>query len=337
MPTIVRDPAGLSPLSSTLLPDSPGRVRGRRWFRNFAWFVLAYNIAVILWGAYVRATGSGAGCGDHWPLCNGEVIPRAPSLERMIEFSHRATSGIALLLVVGMLVAGFRLYPRGHAVRRGVTWSTVFILTEALIGAGLVLFRLVAHDASLARGVSLSAHLVNTLILVAFLTLTAWWASGGSTFRLRGHGMMGSLLIASMAGVVLTGMSGAIAALGDTLFPASSVRDAMAQDWSAASHLFVRLRLLHPVLAVATALATFAAAVYASVARPSRPVNRLSGTLLALVVAQLLLGLLNVYLLAPVWIQLVHLLLADLVWIALVLLTAVVLSQQAISRRQAAA
>ena len=84
---------------------------------RFAPLVLGWNVAVILWGAFVRASGSGAGCGAHWPLCNGEVVPRAPALETMIEFTHRATSGIALLLVFALCLWVFREKPKGHPAR----------------------------------------------------------------------------------------------------------------------------------------------------------------------------------------------------------------------------
>jgi heme A synthase len=94
---------------------------------------------VILWGAFVRATGSGAGCGSHWPLCNGELVPRAPQVETVIEFIHRATSGLAFLLVLGLFVLAWRVYPKGDLVRRAAALSFLFIVTEALVGAGLVL------------------------------------------------------------------------------------------------------------------------------------------------------------------------------------------------------
>ena len=109
--------------------------------------MLAYNLAVILWGAYVRASGSGAGCGAHWPLCNGEVIPRAPSIATLVEYSHRLTSGLALLGVVALMVWTWRVWGRGHPARRGALLSLIFILTEAAVGAGLVLFELVADNA----------------------------------------------------------------------------------------------------------------------------------------------------------------------------------------------
>src|SRR6266540_6286398 len=105
-------------------------------FAKYAWFALAFNLLVIVWGAFVRASGSGAGCGSHWPLCNGEVVPVNPSIERVIEFTHRGMSGVALLLVLGMVIWAFRAYPPGR-VRRGAVASMIFILIEALIGAAL--------------------------------------------------------------------------------------------------------------------------------------------------------------------------------------------------------
>src|ERR671912_761132 len=92
---------------------------------RFAWGVLSYNVAVIAWGAYVRATGSGAGCGEHWPLCNGTVIPRAPEIATIVEFSHRLTSGLALLAVVGLVAWTFRTRPRGDQSRTGAVLSLV--------------------------------------------------------------------------------------------------------------------------------------------------------------------------------------------------------------------
>jgi len=118
---------------------------------RFAWVVLGWNLAVILWGAFVRASGSGAGCGAHWPLCNGEVLPRAPALATMVEFTHRATSGVALLLVLALVLWVFRSRPAGHPARRAAAMAGALILTEAAVGAGLVLFRLVAQDESVAR------------------------------------------------------------------------------------------------------------------------------------------------------------------------------------------
>src|SRR5690348_3617167 len=89
-----------------------------RAFRLYASFTLAAVLGVILWGAYVRATGAGAGCGQHWPVCNGTVIPRAPSTQTLIEYTHRVTSGLSLLLVIGLYVWARLAHAKGHTVRR---------------------------------------------------------------------------------------------------------------------------------------------------------------------------------------------------------------------------
>src|SRR4051794_25950294 len=177
-------------------------------YAKLAWAALLFTLVVIVWGAYVRASGSGAGCGKNWPLCKGGVW----SVETLIELTHRATSGLALLLTVAMLVFAFRNYPRGHRVRHGATLSMIFMITEALVGAGLVLFELVAHNASVARALFMSAHLVNTFILLGVMTLTAWWASGGAPLRLRHQGALLWLFLACIVGTLILGVSGAIAA-----------------------------------------------------------------------------------------------------------------------------
>jgi heme A synthase len=302
---------------------------------RFAWGVLGYNLLVILWGALVRATGSGAGCGAHWPLCDGEVIPRAPELTTLIEFSHRVSSGLALLLVVALVVVACRVRPAGHRARAAAVASLLLILVEAGIGAGLVLFELVANDASLARAFAMAAHLVNTFALLGALTLTAHFLAGGAPLRLRERRGAALGLLGAMVAVVLVGMSGAIAALGDTLFPARSLAEALQADLAPGAHLLIRLRLLHPVLAVATGVGLVGLAVLLPAAPEDRQ-GRFSGRALAgLALLQLLVGSLNVALLGPVWLQLVHLLLADLVWIALVRLGASVLGGDPVPQRVA--
>jgi cytochrome c oxidase assembly protein subunit 15 len=136
---------------------------------------LFYTLAVIVWGAFVRITGSGAGCGDHWPLCNGEIIPRSPTLETVIEFTHRFTSGILLLLMVAWVFSVFRTFVKGHPARLTVVWSAVFLVIEALLGAGLVVFEMVADNPSVARGWWMAAHLANTFILLGWMVLTVWF------------------------------------------------------------------------------------------------------------------------------------------------------------------
>jgi len=273
---------------------------------RFAWLVLGYNIAVVLWGAYVRATGSGAGCGNNWPLCNGQVLPHSPTLNTIIEFLHRVTSGIDLALVAILVVWAFRAFPQRHPARLGAVLTAVFLVTEALIGAALVLLERVVRNASAYWH---SVHLANTLTLLACLALTAWWAKGNPPLRLRGSGKW--VVAATVVGVILLGISGVIAALGDTLFPARTLSEGFLQDFSSASNLFVRLRALHPLIAGMVGIVVFAVAI-----------PRRAWWVAGLFSAQLVAGGVNMILMAPVWMQLLHLALADAFWIVLVLFLA---------------
>jgi len=296
-------------------------------FATYAWGVLAFTVVVILLGAYVRASGSGAGCGAHWPLCNGVVLPRDPTVQTLIEFSHRLTSGLAILLLVGLVVGAWRTTPPGHVVRSAAVVSAIFMASEAAIGAGLVLLQYVADDLRVARGWWVAGHLVNTFLLVAALTLTAWWASGGAPPRPRARPRLAALLAAALFGVLLLSTSGAVTALGDTLFPVATLEEGTAMTFSDSAHLFVRLRIYHPLLAFAVGALVAVAALAAARYQPTAVTRRLAAAVIGLWLAQLLLGALNVYLLAPISLQIAHLLLSDLIWIALVVLSAAALSQ----------
>jgi len=296
-------------------------------FAKYAWFVLVFNIGVILWGAYVRATGSGAGCGSHWPTCNGEVIPRTTEIETLIEFVHRLTSGMAFLLVLGMLIWAFRGYPKGHRVRKASGASMIFIISEALVGAGLVLFEWVAGNISVARVIVMGIHLLNTQLLLASIVLAAWWGSGGQSLRLQEQPEALRWRFAlGIIGVLVLSMAGAVTALGDTLFPAETLVEGLRQDFSPAAHLIVRLRVWHPVIATLVGLYLILFSVSLAIERRDPWNKRFAVALGALFAIQLAAGMVNLILLAPVWMQIVHLLLADLVWLTLILLTAQTLS-----------
>lgn len=297
-------------------------------FARFAWGVLAYDLGVVAWGAYVRATGSGAGCGRHWPLCNGEIVPQSPRTQTLVELSHRVSSGVALLLAAVLLVWALRAFPPGHLVRKGAAAGMVLMLMEAGIGAALVLFELVAHDASMKRALSVSMHLGNTFLLLAATALTAWWASGGARPALHGQKAVVPLLAVPLAAMFFVGASGAVTALGDTLFPPSSLAAGLAQDLAPGAHAFIRLRALHPLLATLTAGVIILASSLVRTLRPAPSVRVLSRVAALLAIAQVAAGLLDVATLAPVWLQLVHLVMADAVWIALVLLAAAALAHQ---------
>lgn len=286
---------------------------------RFSWEVLAYNLAVIALGAYVRATRSGAGCGAHWPLCNGELVPRAPSLEMLVEFSHRVSSGLAVIAVAALLIWVWRACAPGHPARRTAAWAMGFMVAEAGVGAALVLFRLVADNASFARAWFMAAHLANTFLLLACLAWTAYHLTRQTPARARLH--RAAIVEYGLGGAVilLAAISGAVAALGDTLYPAGSLAEALGAEFSGASHLLVRLRLLHPTISVFMAVALVVVGV--RIGYESRGWSRTLGFALVGAAAwQVLVGLTSVLLLAPVWMQLVHVLSADLVWIVFVLL-----------------
>jgi heme A synthase len=290
-------------------------------FAGYAWLALVYNLTVVLWGAYVRATGSGAGCGNRWPLCNG-VVTQSPATATLIEFTHRAMTAIDVAVVAWLVVWAFRAFPRRSPVRLAAVLSAVFLVTEALLGAMLVLLDHVAKNASANRAYSLSAHLINTLTLLACIALTAWLAGGRAAPRIRGREAW--LAGASLAAFIVLGISGAIAALGDTLFPVRTLAEGLAQDSNPAASIFVRLRLWHPILAGVVGL--WLGFYGVSCVWRRRDVQLISGVVMSMVGVQLAAGMLNLVLLAPLWMQLLHLLLGDLLWISLVLLCAKMLT-----------
>jgi len=284
-----------------------------------AGWVLAYTIAVILWGAVVRATGSGAGCGSHWPLCNGEVVPLQPSLKTLIEFSHRLTSGLSLLAVFYLYYRVRKLIPnRADFLRKSAFLSVIAILLEAAFGAGLVLLELVGLDESGMRAVSIILHLVNTSFLTA--ALMAVWEGA----RIRSEDETAVVRFWPMAarerwkarlwlgGFLLIGAAGALTALGDTLFKPASVLDGVRSDFAPDAHFLERLRIFHPAIAVLWALGRILSLVDTD---QTSPLKKQTALLIGINIG---LGVANIALLAPVWMQVVHLLVANLIWMSLI-------------------
>lgn len=278
---------------------------------RYAWFVLGFNVVVIVLGALVRATGSGAGCGRSWPTCDGQLIPELEGATA-IEFSHRGASGIALLLVFALAVLVWRRTAVGDAARTGAMLSVIAIVGEALIGAMIVLAEWVADDVSLARAISVPIHLVNTLFLLAALALTIFWLSGGARLDFRKNPAVTRAVVLGGVALVLIAASGAVTALADTLFPKTAIADISGEE-----HFLTRLRIVHPVLAVsAAAVGWWVSSRYDAAggwARTALPV---------LVALMLTTGFANVALGVPTWMQLVHLALADALWVAYVFASA---------------
>jgi heme A synthase len=311
--------AAEEPIGTTALPSK----NKLSLLARFAWLVLIYNIAVILWGAYVRATGSGAGCGSHWPLCNGEILPTSAQTQTLIEFTHRITSGLSLLFTFVLLLWCLRSTSKGDWPRRSAVAAAFLLFNEALLGAGLVLFEYVGVDRSAGRAIFLLLHFGNTLLLVAAFTLTAaWLSSGARRFVVTAQRHEKVIVTVGLLCVAATGMTGSLAALGDTIFPAASLKASIAQDFSTGSHILLRLRLAHPVIAgIALFYIMWMAYKLLKSHEASRTLPYLSTTL----IIQFALGVLNVLLLAPVWLQITHLFVAEVLWILLVLASSEIL------------
>jgi heme A synthase len=290
-------------------------------FVRFAWFFVAYLIVVILFGAWVRIAGAGAGCGNHWPTCNGDVIPQAPEMKTVIEYTHRVTSGLCGLLVLGLAFWARR-------VSRPVFYASLatlfFILVESFIGAVLVKKELVAGDASVSRAIVISLHLLNTMLLTAAAATVAWWASRGVAALPR-IAVSRGMIVAVLLCLVLTSVTGAVTALGDTLFPKQPALDgsliaSVRGDLSVGQHFLVRLRVLHPLVAVISAMIVLAVSlglrrqIKGSSTGELRLIRLLKSWQHA-VLLQLVLGVVNIMLAAPGWMQIFHLLMAQALWL----------------------
>jgi cytochrome c oxidase assembly protein subunit 15 len=291
--------------------------------RRFAWAVLVYFVVTILWGAVVRATGSGAGCGDHWPLCNGTVIQQSPTMGTIIEFTHRITAALDLICILALLMWTWRRTVNGHLARWAAGSALFLTLTEGLLGALLVKLGLTAESRSPLRPPFEALHFSNTLLLVAALAMTAHFLGRTTGFRWRDvhiSAPVGTTI--GMIAVMIVGVTGSMAALGDTLFPATSLNESLRQDFAAESNWLLRWRWTHPTIAIFASI--FLIWLLIRAARRSGPWDNrgLSALVVGLLVVQYVLGALDVWLLAPVWMQVVHLLGADALWTALVVLTA---------------
>jgi len=314
------EPIGTSVVSRNAAPASISKI-GRVSLARFAWFVVAYNVAVIVWGAYVRATGSGAGCGSRWPLCNGEFLPTTPRTQTVIEFTHRVTSGLSLVLVAILLIWCWRRTAKGDWPRYSAVAAAVLLLNEALLGALLVLFDHAGGlDRSTTHALFSCLHFENTLFLLAALGLTARWiSSGGRRFSAVRTPYQIIATRLGLVSVMVIGITGSLSSFGDTIFPADSLRRAVLQDFSSSGPTLLRLRVLHPIAVVVGSMyVLWLLQAFWRKQERSAWMSLLPITL----TGQIALGAMNVILLAPVWLQMTHLLVAEMFWILLVLASA---------------
>jgi len=285
---------------------------------------------LIIQGAFVRATGSGAGCGRHWPTCNGEVVPLSHTTESFIEFSHRLLSLVILLFGAWLVWRAFGERRQNKGLWVTALASFVLLLNEAFLGALTVLWGLTGDNVSMARGLMVASHLVNSLLLVGGLSLVYFFARNpDAKLRWRGQWGLLTVLVVGIFSMLLLMFSGGIASMGNTMFPSESLAQGIAQDFNSEAHLLIRLRVLHPVLGMTVGTYLLVLLGLTWWLKPDANVKRVSRYLAGTYVAQLVIGLLNLLLLAPVFVQLLHLATATAIFAQLTLLAITALTSPA--------
>ena len=302
--------------------------RAQLFFHRFACGLIVYNLLVVVWGAFVRASRSGDGCGENWPHCgdNGTFIPTGTHAATWIEWTHRASTSVLGPLLLAMVIWAFVSFGKNHPVRKAAIGVTIFTVIEAWIGAHLVRKGLVVDNASTQRVIWMSLHLANILSLFGCLTLTAWWSGGGARWSWRGQGKLGAMWTLCYVGIIALAITGAISALGDMLHPVDTLMEGIRQDFASEATLILKTRPLHPLTATLVSLWTLWTIMTSLRERPSPQVKKLAPLVLGLLGGQYLFGWWNLLILAPIWAQLTHLLLANLLWIGLILLGAATLA-----------
>ncbi len=288
-------------------------------FGKLARFNLLYCLFVIAWGAWVRLSDSGDGCGQHWPLCEGEVIPRFASLEKWTEFFHRATSGLFGITVLWQASLAWRAFGHKHIVCVSSLCALVLTFIEALIGAWLVKKGLVAEGRDPLRIVVMPLHLANTFLLLSALTVADFWRDGEFQGIKRANKWFKSYSILGVILLLGVMVLGAMAALAHDWFPFPNLYRALEADFGLGGHQhhwLLRLRIFHPFLAILAVAFIFTMTCH------WRRVGLIhageSWAFLVLLSGQLLMGALNWVFMAPAWSALIHLVLADFIWIGFI-------------------
>ena len=308
-----------------MVDESPTLSRAPRAYRTLTWAVLAFLVLLVLNGDIVQATGSGAGCGETWPRCDGSMLPGLGDWETRIEFSHRIMTLLLSFGFVALAIGALRWYPKGHTVRRAVAWATVLLFIEIVLGALLVVFGWVEHDASIGRVIVDGIHLVNTFLLVGATALVAWFASGGRPFKIDlKRGRSDQLAVTGFVVILLIGISGAINSLADTLY----FDDAVIVEETPIANILVNIRGIHPALAIGGGIAVFLIVRYLAQGAMGLS-HKLALVVQGTVWAQFVVGMLNIVLLTPMESQVVHLLLADVLWITYLFFVAELLAEPA--------
>ena len=268
---------------------------------------LLLSIASILAGAFVRATGSGDGCGATWPTCKGKIIPALSDTSELIEFSHRSVSGV-LLVVTLIIFAKTRKFQKDSLVRIVTNYLTFFVIFEALIGAVIVIFEWVGLNSSLPRIIAVPIHLVNTFGLLGSYAIL-YKILQDDLQNIKNMFNKNFLLISSL--FLLSGATGSITALADVLFPSASFVEGFLADFDRTSEVLTRLRILHPIITSTLSIVLY---VYATGIRKKYNVS--VKPLQTLILIAVFLGVINVLSNIVLPLSILHLAIADFLWIS---------------------
>ncbi len=267
---------------------------------------LVLSVLSILAGAFVRATGSGDGCGATWPTCKGRIIPSLSDTSEIIEFSHRGISGILLIVTLYIFVNSRKL-EKGSIARRAANYLTFFVLFEALIGAVIVIFEWVGLNSSFPRIVAVPIHLVNTFgLLASYIILFKILENKLDSIK---NLWDRNFIIISIL-FLLTGATGSITALADVLYPSASFIEGFLDDFDRTSEVLTRLRIFHPVVSTILSIA-----LYIESKQLQKRFDINTNFLKFLIFAAVFLGVANVLSNIVLFLSIFHLALADLLWI----------------------
>ena len=274
---------------------------------SYAKLGLFLSIVSILAGAFVRATGSGDGCGATWPTCKGRIIPALTDTSELIEFSHRSVSGL-LLVVTLIIFSKTRKFQKGSLVKSVTNYLTFFVIFEAIIGAIIVLFEWVGLNSSLPRIVAVPIHLVNTFGLLGCYAIL-YKIVEDDLKEIKSIFNRNFILISFL--FLLSGATGSITALADVLFPSASFIEGFLEDFDKTSEALTRLRILHPIISSVLSVVLY---VYSTRINKKYGVN--VKILKTFVIVAVLLGVFNVISNIVLPLSILHLAIADFLWIS---------------------
>ncbi len=151
--------------------------RLRAWSR-FTWLAAAATFFLIAFGGFVRISESGLGCGDDWPLCNGQLIPDM-SFATFIEFGHRIIAAIVAVLVVTVAITAWKWGAGGDMVwtrlKRAGLVAVLLVIIQIMLGAVTVWLEL--------PPASVILHLGTAMLLLGLLIAAALTAGSGPAGR----------------------------------------------------------------------------------------------------------------------------------------------------------